>query len=264
MPIIEKIVANLAINDPEHFWIYVAGVPFLYILLKNFLSLFGGVLLVPKEERSNLWYILCTYLVFAVLKGFLLVSYYVRNQTPTITVTSFYASVDILFTYIPLAVISSLIILYKKPACCIYITHRYRLFSQIIIGIAAGLLLLVITGLLNVYVMPVPKFIFFQFVLLKMSWLTILAFVLVTPFVEETLFRGFIFNSMRKKWSPSFSCIVSAFIFAVYHSYLNANILLQMFLFGIAMALLMVRYKNLLICIFAHATFNLCLLYLNW
>lgn len=55
----------------------------------------------------------------------------------------------------------------------------------------------------------------------------ILAFVslaIVPPIVEETLFRGFLFKGLRKKWPFWLSALITSFMFALAHGQLNVGL----------------------------------------
>lgn len=51
-----------------------------------------------------------------------------------------------------------------------------------------------------------------------------LLLVIFTPLVEESLFRGFMFNGLRRRWGWVVAAIMSAFIFGAIHGQLNVGI----------------------------------------
>lgn len=64
-------------------------------------------------------------------------------------------------------------------------------------------------------------------------WLGIVLYGIVSPMVEEIVFRGVLYSRMRKFYSVSKAVVFSAFLFGVFH----AN--LPQFLYGMAMGILM-------------------------
>ncbi len=64
--------------------------------------------------------------------------------------------------------------------------------------------------------------------------------VLLAPFCEETFFRGFLFGGLRREFSPCWSILLSAALFAIAHVDLSSFIPL----FAIGLALGFVRWKS--------------------
>ncbi len=264
MQLINEMIAKLSVNDPEHFWVYIAGIPYFCLALKNLLILVVATLLISKNNRKDLWLIIWCYLIFTALKGLLWISYCVHNQS--VVVSSLFASIDVLLTNVPLAIIIILILIWSKPSYCNYIIGKRAISKQIMVGIATGIVLLVVTSFLNLSASFNTKVVIFSDVTIKTLWITIIAFVVIMPFVEETLFRGFIFNSMRTHRNILFSSITSSFAFALFNNGCNIQngLVLLFFLLGVALSFLMVHYKNLMVCIVAHAAFNLSLILLSF
>ncbi|MBS1995521.1 MAG: CPBP family intramembrane metalloprotease [Cyanobacteria bacterium SZAS LIN-2] len=71
---------------------------------------------------------------------------------------------------------------------------------------------------------------------------------------EETLFRGFLYTSLRVKHGVLYSVIVSATAFAAVH--LDPGAFLQLFILGAVFALVMERTKSLLPSMVAHCLWN--------
>lgn len=76
---------------------------------------------------------------------------------------------------------------------------------------------------------------------------TFISVAVITPFVEEFLFRGIIFDKMRNRWSIATAAIVSSLIFGVLHVYILGS-----FVFGIVLCLLYVETNSLFVPIGIH------------
>jgi membrane protease YdiL (CAAX protease family) len=90
------------------------------------------------------------------------------------------------------------------------------------------------------------------------GFFTIFLFVIVLGVVpalcEETLFRGFLYTSLRVKHGVFFSVLVSATVFAAVH--MDFGAFLQLFILGAVFALVMERTKSLLPSMIAHCLWN--------
>lgn len=80
--------------------------------------------------------------------------------------------------------------------------------------------------------------------------------VVLIPAFEEILFRGLIFNELRKNLNLILSVIIQALIFAVAHGNIAQGI--YTFCLGVAAALVYTWTKSILSNITLHITFNLC------
>jgi uncharacterized protein len=79
--------------------------------------------------------------------------------------------------------------------------------------------------------------------------------VLAAPFGEEFLFRGFLYNSLRRRWTTWPSALLSGALFALLH---GAPILIvSIFPVGVGLALIYERRHSIVASLTAHATFNL-------
>jgi membrane protease YdiL (CAAX protease family) len=90
------------------------------------------------------------------------------------------------------------------------------------------------------------------------GFFTIFLFVFVLGVMpalcEETLFRGFLYTSLRVKHGVFYSVMVSATAFAAIH--LDPGAFLQLFILGAVFALVMERTKSLLPSMIAHCLWN--------
>jgi membrane protease YdiL (CAAX protease family) len=81
------------------------------------------------------------------------------------------------------------------------------------------------------------------------------AVVLGAPFGEELLFRGFLYNALRRRWAVWPSALVSGILFALLHG--APVLILAIFPVGVGLALVYERRQSILASMAAHATFNL-------
>lgn len=85
---------------------------------------------------------------------------------------------------------------------------------------------------------------------------TVMAVVLA-PVVEETIFRGVLFQALRRRLGLFPGMFLSGAVFAVMHTELTEPLyLLALWLFGVWLAAALHRTGTLLVPILAHATFN--------
>lgn len=89
----------------------------------------------------------------------------------------------------------------------------------------------------------------------EQSILGIICAVIIIPFFEEILFRGLIFNELRKNLNIIASVIIQALIFAVAHGNIAQGI--YTFFLGTVAALVYIWTKSILANITLHITFNL-------
>lgn len=88
------------------------------------------------------------------------------------------------------------------------------------------------------------------------SWIfVVIRAVIVTPVVEELIFRGLVFRRMKEYTSFWPAAIVSSLLFGLYHMNLIQGI--YAFLFGLILCLLYDRYANLAAAIMVHFGANL-------
>jgi membrane protease YdiL (CAAX protease family) len=78
--------------------------------------------------------------------------------------------------------------------------------------------------------------------------------ILVAPVAEETFFRGFVFQGLRRRYSLRRSAIVSAALFAVMHFSLIT--LLPAFVVGLLSVWIYLRTNSIWACIVFHAAYN--------
>ena len=79
--------------------------------------------------------------------------------------------------------------------------------------------------------------------------------VVGAPFGEELLFRGFLYNALRRRWSVWPSAILSGILFALLHG--SPVLILAILPVGIGLALVYEWRQSILASMAAHATFNL-------
>jgi membrane protease YdiL (CAAX protease family) len=82
----------------------------------------------------------------------------------------------------------------------------------------------------------------------------ILKVVVIAPIVEELIFRGVIMHGLMRNYSRITAVLVSALLFALFH--LNPWQFPATFILGLVLGILMVRTRNIILCILGHAINN--------
>lgn len=77
----------------------------------------------------------------------------------------------------------------------------------------------------------------------------------VSPFVEEVIFRGFLYGRMRVYMPKVWAVLISALLFGVYHGNMVQGV--YGFVMGILFTLVYDRYKNFYLAVIMHAITNL-------
>jgi membrane protease YdiL (CAAX protease family) len=83
-------------------------------------------------------------------------------------------------------------------------------------------------------------------------------FLLLVPFIEEALIRGFLYSALRQRMNVLYSVLVSSIIFSALH--LDISGFLTIFTIGAILALVVERTKSIVPTIFAHGLW-LCFLF---
>jgi len=82
----------------------------------------------------------------------------------------------------------------------------------------------------------------------------ILKVAIIAPVVEELVFRGVIMHGLMRNYSKFTAVFVSALMFALFH--LNPWQFPATFILGLLLGILMVRTRNIYLCILGHAINN--------
>ena len=80
--------------------------------------------------------------------------------------------------------------------------------------------------------------------------------MILTPVIEETLFRGFLFNAFRRI-SLVLAVVLTTLLFGIWHFELSWWSLAKHLPFGLVMAVFVARTNSVYPPILAHATWNL-------
>jgi len=96
--------------------------------------------------------------------------------------------------------------------------------------------------------------------------LAIVCAVIIAPIMEEYIFRGYIFDGLRQKYSLGFTFVSTSLLFVFphmleYFEYWPAAVML--FGLGIILAYFSERYESLAPCIALHASYNLSLVFFS-
>jgi membrane protease YdiL (CAAX protease family) len=96
---------------------------------------------------------------------------------------------------------------------------------------------------------------------------SIVAFSLLVSFLQELIFRVFLIRNLKKhKFSNLAIIIISSGTFAFIHTFFEANrwfLILVCFFYGILMAELSLRHRNLLLLTLSHFVVNLMVVHMN-
>lgn len=87
------------------------------------------------------------------------------------------------------------------------------------------------------------------------SILGFFSIVFILPFFEEILFRGLVFNELRRSTNIVASIIIQGLLFALIHGNLLQSI--YTFLLGIVLALIYLWTKSIWSCVILHISYNL-------
>ncbi len=82
----------------------------------------------------------------------------------------------------------------------------------------------------------------------------VLKVVIIAPIIEELIFRGVIMHGLMRNYSASTAIFTSALMFALFH--LNPWQLPATFVLGLLLGFLMVRKRNIILCILGHTINN--------
>ncbi len=84
--------------------------------------------------------------------------------------------------------------------------------------------------------------------------LALIALVVVPPIIEETVFRGFIFPALAKRWGMVAGAIGSSLLFGLAH--LQANVGVYTFVLGLLLCFLYVRLRSIFPGVILHMLNN--------
>lgn len=140
--------------------------------------------------------------------------------------------------------------------------------KMIIKGILFGVVLFFLTKLFFNYFsfgeLYIDKF---NFIKVLKTFLLIITFkgfnhILLTPFIEEIIDRGLLYQAIQNKFNKWQSIIIVSILSSVLHfsSFAQPNWLMIRFIYGLSLTYLFDRYKNLSITIACHSTLN----YIPW
>ncbi len=85
-------------------------------------------------------------------------------------------------------------------------------------------------------------------------WGALMKVAIVAPIVEELIFRGLIFNGLRRNYTAFTAVFMSALLFALFH--LNPWQFPATFVLGLLLGWIMLRTNNILLAILGHSINN--------
>jgi len=86
-------------------------------------------------------------------------------------------------------------------------------------------------------------------------WAGIVLYGLVSPVAEEIVFRGIVYNRLRRQYTRGIAIVGSALLFGVYHG--NAVQAVYGFVLGIFIAVLYEKYASFLVPVILHSAANI-------
>ena len=86
-------------------------------------------------------------------------------------------------------------------------------------------------------------------------WAGIVLYGIVSPIAEEVVFRGIVFNRLRRQYTKWIAIVGSALIFGLYHG--NVVQALYGFLLGILIAVLYEKYGSFMVPVILHSAANI-------
>jgi uncharacterized protein len=123
------------------------------------------------------------------------------------------------------------------------------LFSALLIGNGSAILINELATVMQ-SLFPVPDY------MPEIHMLPLFALIVVAPVFEELAFRGVVLRGFSARMGQSKAILFSSIVFSLFH--INPAQLLPTFLFGIGLAWVMSRGKNLIYVICMHAWINGC------
>lgn len=145
----------------------------------------------------------------------------------------------------------------EAPQIALPDTRKKDVFLLIVLGAATALCfnvlfsLLQITGSSESYAEVAEK----QFALPLLTGVVL--YGVVSPLAEEIIFRGLVYNRLRRQFGLTVAVIGSAALFGLYHG--NPVQTLYGFILGLLMAVLYERYGAFLVPVLLHSAANVCI-----
>lgn len=140
---------------------------------------------------------------------------------------------------------------------------RYRKVEKLHLGylllISISMFLMLLSADYLCYMTGLKEVNFSNDMVLTYNWNMILLVILggiITPFVEEAVFRGFLFRIMfKRKYSPLYVILISSLIFAVAH--MNSSSIIEIFLSGLILGYVAYFFHSIIPSIIIHSIYNM-------
>lgn len=212
-------------------------------------------------ENNDIFYETIYILLFLIFVS--AINFFIRQKFLKFSSFDF----EILFSGFMTFFIESLIILYLFFS---FPDYFKSMLNKKLNGFLNGILLyfalipiLSISVLLSIYIFeklgfrPMPQNIVFIYFQVKSVFvLTFLFFIstVFAPIFEEILFRGFLYNALKEKFSTFFSIFISSLIFSLFHG--EIFVFLGIFFLGIVLSYIFEKTGNIWVCIGLHFSNN--------
>lgn len=144
----------------------------------------------------------------------------------------------------------------KVPLRDIYYFKKVPVLSYVLLVFATVSSFLVVSQISTAFYLlfPMPDSVIEIFSEYFQNDIGLAFLMVVTPVLEELLFRGLILNGFLKRYKPGYAILFSALLFALFH--LNPWQMISSFVFGLFLAWLFVKTRSLLFPILAHIISN--------
>lgn len=93
-------------------------------------------------------------------------------------------------------------------------------------------------------------------------WLAVLFYGMLSPVVEEMVFRGIVYNGLNRNMTKGFSIIGSALLFGAFHG--NVVQMIYAGIMGVGMAWIYQKYHNLWAPILFHGAANIAVYFITY
>ena len=194
-----------------------------------------------RELKWLLYYLVVQFLIFSL---FVFIYTYIGYDTNDIVSimnnSSIYITIIMALIFIPLLVFN-----YKKNYKDDKLNSVYKF---IILGFSLSLVY-------NFFGFYLDKLLdtnlYGEFNIIK----TIIQTVILGPIIEEYLFRGMIYNGLKKNFNDKKSMIITSIVFAITH--INIIQMIYAFLLNIILVKVYEKYQNINSCVIIHSVSNL-------
>jgi len=140
----------------------------------------------------------------------------------------------------------------------LFARHRIQLLLLLPITVASCGILILASELGNILnaIKPIPPeyLDLINDLFSQNFWGVLFTIAILTPIIEELVFRGVILEGLQIRYSPVIAALVSSLLFALVHGLPQAMV--NAFFLALFFSWVMLKTRSLLLCIVAHALYN--------